>query len=156
MRLTTKARYAVTAMLDLALNAGDGPVTLSGVSARQGISLSYLEQLFARLRKSGLVSSSRGPGGGYSLAKPAHNISVVDVITSVDERVDSTGCNGQRNCRDDNQPCLTHDLWQDLSDQIYSFLSEISLGELVERRDTLGLDATTPDNSAKLTISLEV
>ena len=155
MRLTTKARYAVTAMLDLALNAGDGPITLSGVSARQGISLSYLEQLFARLRKSGLVSSSRGPGGGYSLAKPADAISVVDVITSVDERVDSTGCNGQRNCRGENQACLTHDLWQDLSDQIYSFLNDISLGELVNRRESRETDEPAKDSASELTASIE-
>jgi len=134
MRLTTKGRYAVTAMLDLAINAKEGPATLAGISERQGISLSYLEQLFSRLRRSKLVTSARGPGGGYSLAKPAHAISVVNVITSVDEDVDSTGCGGQRNCRGKEGACLTHELWQDLSNQIHGFLSNISLGELVEQR----------------------
>ncbi|MCG2633375.1 MAG: Rrf2 family transcriptional regulator [Gammaproteobacteria bacterium] len=156
MRLTTKARYAVTAMLDLALHAGEGPVTLAGISSRQGISLSYLEQLFSRLRKSELVKSSRGPGGGYTLAKPADKISVVDVVTSVDERVDSTGCNGQRNCRGENQACLTHDLWQDLSDQIYSFLSDISLGELVEKRAAGNSQSIANRNRAALAAAFEI
>jgi len=133
MRLTTKGRYAVTAMLDLALHSTEGPVPLADVSQRQGISLSYLEQLFARLRKQGLVDSARGPGGGYRLSRAAEEIAVADVITAIDEKVDATRCGGLANCQDDQQ-CLTHELWSDLSQQIYEFLSGISLGHLVERR----------------------
>ena len=132
MRLTTKGRYAVTAMLDLALHSTEGPVPLADISQRQGISLSYLEQLFARLRKQGLVDSARGPGGGYRLSREPGAIAVADVITAIDEKVDATRCGGLANCQDDQQ-CLTHDLWQDLSQQIYEFLSGISLGNLVER-----------------------
>lgn len=133
MRLTTKGRYAVTAMLDLALHAGDHPITLAEISARQGISLAYLEQLFSRLRKRGLVSSARGPGGGYRLERAAEEVSVADVISAVDETVDATRCGGLRNCQSE-QRCLTHDLWEELSEEIRRFLSGISLGELVKRR----------------------
>lgn len=132
MRLTTKGRYAVTAMLDLALHQGQGPIALADIARRQNISLSYLEQLFARLRKRELVSSVRGPGGGYNLARPAASIYVAQVISAVDENVDTTRCGGAYNCQDDG-PCLTHDLWNDLSDRIYGYLSEISLQDLVER-----------------------
>jgi Rrf2 family iron-sulfur cluster assembly transcriptional regulator len=132
MRLTSKGRYAVTAMLDLALHVDNGPVTLAGISERQGISLSYLEQLFTRLRKHGLVSSTRGPGGGYSLSRPAQDIAVAEVVTAVDENVDATRCGGSGDCQDGKR-CLTHDLWAELSDQIYSFLSEITLDQLVEQ-----------------------
>jgi Rrf2 family iron-sulfur cluster assembly transcriptional regulator len=132
MRLTSKGRYAVTAMLDLALHVQDGPVTLAGISERQGISLSYLEQLFTRLRKHGLVASTRGPGGGYSLNRSAHEIAVSEVVTAVDESVDATRCGGRGDCQDGKR-CLTHELWAELSDQIYSFLSDISLGDLVEQ-----------------------
>ena len=132
MKLTSKGRYAVTAMLDLALHVETGPVTLAGISERQGISLSYLEQLFTRLRKSGLVASTRGPGGGYSLARPAHEIAVAEVVTAVDESVDATRCGGLGDCQDGKR-CLTHDLWTELSDQIYGFLSDISLGQLVDQ-----------------------
>lgn len=132
MRLTTKGRYAVTAMLDLALNSTQGPITLADISKRQGISLSYLEQLFSRLRKKGLVDSARGPGGGYRLSRDAHQIAVADVITAVDENVDATRCQGKQNCQGSNE-CLTHELWVDLSEQIHDFLSKISLGELVDR-----------------------
>ena len=132
MRLTTKGRYAVTAMLDLALHHQDGPITLADISRRQGISLSYLEQLFSRLRRRGLVDSVRGPGGGYRLSRTAEQISVVSVITAVDEEVDATRCGGLGNCQD-QQPCLTHELWCDLSRQIHDFLSGINLAELVER-----------------------
>lgn len=134
MRLTTKGRYAVTAMLDLALHYQDGPITLADISKRQGISLSYLEQLFSRLRKNGLVDSARGPGGGYRLSRNASEICVADVITAVDEKIDARRCEGKGNCQD-NVPCLTHDLWCDLSDQIYSFLKGIDLGTLVERKN---------------------
>jgi len=132
MRLTTKGRYAVTAMLDLALHSDSAPITLSDISQRQGISLSYLEQLFSRLRKQGLVNSTRGPGGGYRLGRDAADINVADVITAVDESVDATRCGGMQNCQGD-QRCLTHELWCELSDQIYHFLQGISRGELVQR-----------------------
>ncbi len=132
MKLTSKGRYAVTAMLDLALHANDGPVTLAGISERQGISLSYLEQLFTRLRKKGLVASTRGPGGGYSLSRAAEQIAIADVVSAVDESVDATRCGGMANCQDGKR-CLTHDLWTELSEQIHLFLSEITLGQLVSR-----------------------
>ncbi|MBI3771718.1 MAG: Fe-S cluster assembly transcription factor [Gammaproteobacteria bacterium] len=133
MRLTTKGRYAVTAMLDLALHAIDSPVPLAEISQRQGISLSYLEQLFSRLRRQGLVDSARGPGGGYRLARPASLISVVDVINAIDENVNVTRCGGKGDCQD-GQPCLTHELWCDLSTQIHEFLAGIDLGQLIDRR----------------------
>ncbi len=133
MRLTTKGRYAVTAMLDLAIHYQDGPITLADISQRQGISLSYLEQLFSRLRKKGLVVSTRGPGGGYRLSRDAKEIAVAEVITAIDEKVDATRCGGLSNCQDD-RPCLTHELWADLSEQIYDFLNGINLADLVERR----------------------
>ena len=134
MRLTTKGRYAVTAMLDLAIHYGQGPITLSDISQRQGISLSYLEQLFSRLRKQGLVDSARGPGGGYRLSREAADISIVEVINAVDEKVDVTKCAGEGNCQD-NDRCLTHELWMDLSTQIHDFLGGITLGNLVNRRE---------------------
>lgn len=133
MRLTTKGRYAVTAMLDLAMHHGQGPITLSDIAQRQGISLSYLEQLFSRLRKQELVSSVRGPGGGYTLGRQAGEIFVAQVIAAVDENVDTTRCGGAHNCQD-NQQCLTHDLWQDLSNRIYEYLNQISLDDLMRRR----------------------
>ncbi len=130
MRLTTKGRYAVTAMLDLAFHADDGPITLAEIARRQGISLSYLQQLFSRLRKQTLVNSVRGPGGGYILARGVEEIHVAEVISAVDERVDTTRCAGAHNCQD-NEQCLTHDLWHDLSDQIYDYLNQISLHDLM-------------------------
>lgn len=133
MKLTTKGRYAVTAMLDLAIHDAAGPVALADIAQRQGISLSYLEQLFARLRKRGLVRSVRGPGGGYQLGLDAGRIAVSDVIWAVDEMVDATRCAGRENCQGEER-CLTHDLWHDLSQQIRDFLSGIDLAELVERR----------------------
>lgn len=132
MRLSTKGRYAVTAMLDLALHAGQGPVTLSDISANQGISLSYLEQLFAALRAKQLVRGVRGPGGGYYLAREPDEISIADIIAAVDEWVAFTRCGGRQNCRD-GQRCLTHSLWDQLSEEIFRFLGGISLGDLVER-----------------------
>lgn len=134
MRLTTRGRYAVTAMLDLALHDQSGPVSLSEIAERQGISLSYLEQLFSRLRKRGLVDGTRGPGGGYRLRKSVQSISVADVIDAVDETVDATKCGGQQNCQGE-QRCLTHDLWADLSTQIRDFLDNVSLNELVAQRN---------------------
>lgn len=134
MRLTTKGRYAVTAMLDLALHYKDGPITLADISKRQGISLSYLEQLFSRLRKNGLVDSARGPGGGYKLSRDAAEICVADVITAVDEKVDAMRCGGKGDCQEGGS-CLTHELWCELSKQIYDFLKGITLGDLVERKN---------------------
>ncbi|MBT3198019.1 MAG: Rrf2 family transcriptional regulator [Gammaproteobacteria bacterium] len=134
MRLTTKGRYAVTAMLDLAINGEQGPITLSEISGRQEISLSYLEQLFSKLRKKGLVKSSRGPGGGYQLALDAHQISISQIILAVDEAIDVRRCQGEGNCQGDRS-CLTHDLWSDLSEQIQGFLGSISLGKLTSERD---------------------
>lgn len=134
MRLSTKGRYAVTAMLDLALHGEQDPVTLADISANQGISLSYLEQLFAALRSKGLVKGVRGPGGGYYLGRPANEISVANIICAVDEWVEFTRCSGKEDCNA-GQRCLTHNLWNDLSKQIYEFLSDITLRELVERRD---------------------
>ncbi len=133
MRLTTKGRYAVTAMLDLALHGESGPVSLAEISGRQGISLSYLEQLFAKLRRNGLVRSVRGPGGGYQLSRPGSDLFVAEIIDAVNETVDATNCGGDANCLD-GDVCLTHYLWSDLSDQIHNFLSSISLASLVEQR----------------------
>ncbi len=132
MRLSTKGRYAVTAMLDLALHSGSGPVTLADISVNQGISLSYLEQLFAALRNKQLVRGVRGPGGGYYLGRPSAEISIADIICAVDEWVEFTRCGGRENCRD-GQRCLTHHLWDQLSDEIFRFLSGITLEDLVER-----------------------
>jgi Rrf2 family iron-sulfur cluster assembly transcriptional regulator len=136
MKLTTKGRYAVTAMLDLALHCNNGPVKLAEISERQGISLSYLEQLFTRLRKKGLVKSTRGPGGGYSLSRQSDEIPVSQVILAVDENVDTTRCGGMANCHND-QRCLTHELWTELSNQIRNFLDEITLGELMRNAGVL-------------------
>ncbi|MDR2877633.1 MAG: Fe-S cluster assembly transcriptional regulator IscR [Chromatiales bacterium] len=133
MKLTTKGRYAVTAMLDLALHAQSSPVPLADISQRQGISLSYLEQLFAKLRKKGLVDSARGPGGGYRLSRAAGDIPVAEVISAINEHVDARRCGGLANCQNE-QTCLTHELWEDLSGQIRDFLANISLGDLVQRR----------------------
>jgi Rrf2 family iron-sulfur cluster assembly transcriptional regulator len=140
MRLTTKGRYAVTAMLDLALHAEDGPVSLAHISGRQDISLSYLEQLFAKLRRNDLVSSVRGPGGGYRLSRGGHEIFVAQIIDAVNETVDATGCGRTSNCQQ-GEVCLTHHLWCDLSDQIHGFLSQISLSSLVERREVQHVSA---------------
>ncbi|MDX7989103.1 Fe-S cluster assembly transcriptional regulator IscR [Xenorhabdus sp. 12] len=136
MRLTSKGRYAVTAMLDVALHSQEGPVPLADISERQGISLSYLEQLFSRLRKNGLVSSVRGPGGGYLLGRESSKIFVAEVISAVDESVDATRCQGKEGCQGGDR-CLTHALWRDLSDRITSFLSSISLEELVNNQEVL-------------------
>ncbi len=133
MRLTTKGRYAVTAMLDLAYHSGKKPVTLTDIAKRQDISLSYLEQLFAKLRRAGIVTGMRGPGGGYQLSRPAHEINIADIIAAVDESVDSTRCGGKGNCQN-NQPCLTHELWVGLSEQIRAYLAGISLADLLSRQ----------------------
>ena len=130
MRLTTKGRFAVTAMIDLGLRHQRGPVTLAGISERQKISLSYLEQLFGRLRRQGIVDSVRGPGGGYCLARPMEEITVAAIIRAVDEPIDATQCGGLGNCHDD-EPCMTHELWTGLTDHIYSYLESVNLGQLV-------------------------
>ena len=134
MRLTTRGRYAVTAMLDLALHSQSRPVSLAEISERQTISLSYLEQLFSRLRKAGLVDSVRGPGGGYLLVGQADLVCVADIIKAVNESIDSTNCGGKGDCQG-GSICLTHNLWVDLSRQINDFLSGISLADLVAKRD---------------------
>lgn len=134
MRLTTKGRYAVTAMLDLALHANHGPVSLADISKRQEISLSYLEQLFAKLRQNDLVASVRGPGGGYKLSREADTVFVAQIIDAVNESVDTTNCGGKGDCQK-GEVCLTHYLWCDLSDQIHMFLSGISLASLVNRSE---------------------
>lgn len=134
MRLTTKGRYAVTAMLDLALHKQQGPVSLAEISQRQAISLSYLEQLFAKLRKNSLVISVRGPGGGYGLQRDSGAIFIAEIIDAVNESVDSTKCSGAGDCQD-GEICLTHYLWEDLSAQIHDFLESISLADLVARSE---------------------
>ncbi|WP_297571752.1 Fe-S cluster assembly transcriptional regulator IscR [uncultured Deefgea sp.] len=134
MRLTTKGRFAVTAMLDLALRQAGGPVTLAGISERQHISLSYLEQLFGKLRRRELVESVRGPGGGYCLARPAAKINIAEIIQAVDEPIDATQCGGKENCRDEGR-CMTHDLWSDLSSTIFDYLSGITLGDLIDKQN---------------------
>jgi Rrf2 family iron-sulfur cluster assembly transcriptional regulator len=130
MRLTTKGRFAVTAMVDLALRQNRGPVTLAAISERQHISLSYLEQLFGKLRRAALVSSVRGPGGGYNLAQPPASISVADIVSAVDEPMDATQCGGKENCHDDKR-CMTHDLWATLNEKMQEYLSSVTLADLV-------------------------
>ena len=131
MRFTTKGRFAVTAMIDLALHHGSGPVTLAEISGRRKISLSYLEQLFGKLRRHHLVESVRGPGGGYHLARDMGEVSVADIILAVDEPIDATQCGGKENC-DDDKKCLTHDLWAALNERIFDYLGSVSLLQLVE------------------------
>jgi len=133
MRLTTKGRFAVTAMMDLALRGDDGPVALAGVSERQRISLSYLEQLFGKLRRFKLVDSVRGPGGGYCIARPLAMVTVADIIRAVDEPLDATQCGGRENCHDEHR-CMTHDLWSTLNSKMYDYLASVSLADLVARQ----------------------
>lgn len=133
MRLTTKGRFAVTAMVDLAMSGGERPVTLGDISERQRISLSYLEQLFGKLRRRELVSSVRGPGGGYRLTRPTQDLSVGEIILAVDEPIDATQCGGRENCHDD-QKCITHDLWTDLNRHIFDYLESVTLHDLVEKQ----------------------
>jgi Rrf2 family transcriptional regulator, iron-sulfur cluster assembly transcription factor len=136
MRLTTKGRFAVTALLDLALQYDNSPVTLSDISQRQKISLSYLEQLFAKLRQSELVDSVRGPGGGYCLAKALEEVSVADIILAVDEPIDTTQCGGKENCHNDNK-CMTHDLWAELNQLIFDYLGGVTLRNLVDNQNLI-------------------
>ncbi len=156
MRLTTKGRYAVTAMLDLAYHSEKKPVTLTDIAKRQDISLSYLEQLFARLRRYGMVEGVRGPGGGYQLSRKAEQISIAQIISAVDETIDSTRCGGKANCQKE-QPCLTHDLWMGLSDQIRQYLDSISLHDVLTRKNVRRV-AERQDRDVKaamITIHLE-
>lgn len=133
MRLTTKGRFAVTAMLDLALHDGKGPVTLAGISKRQNISLSYLEQLFGKLRRRTLVDSVRGPGGGYTLSRPVAQVSVAEIIRAVDEPLDATQCGGRENCQEE-QRCMTHELWSTLNEKMFEYLNSVKLSDLVVKQ----------------------
>jgi Rrf2 family iron-sulfur cluster assembly transcriptional regulator len=144
MRLTAKGRYAVTAMLDLAVHHGEGPISLADISERQGISLSYLEQLFSKLRRNDLVSSVRGPGGGYHLSRGADHIYVAQIIDSVDEGLDATKCGGRADCQG-GEMCLTHELWSDLSDQIHQFLGSIDLASVIAKRGVQQIAARQDD-----------
>ncbi|WP_374335168.1 Fe-S cluster assembly transcriptional regulator IscR [Methyloversatilis sp.] len=149
MRLTTKGRFAVTAMLDLALRQENGPVTLSGVAERQRISLSYLEQLFGKLRRQELVASVRGPGGGYCLARDARTISVAQIIIAVDEPLDATQCGGKENCHDEHR-CMTHDLWSSLSRHMHDYLDSINLHDLmVQQRARSGHKVVLHDQTVR-------
>jgi len=134
MRLTTKGRFAVTAMVDLAMRQTRGPVTLAAISERQHISLSYLEQLFGKLRRASLVSSVRGPGGGYNLAQPAQAVTVAQIVTAVDEPLDATQCGGKENCHDERR-CMTHDLWATLNEKMYEYLTSVTLADLVAHQN---------------------
>ena len=140
MRLTTKGRFAVTAMIDLALRQNSGPVTLAAISQRQQISLSYLEQLFGKLRRNELVESTRGPGGGYTLARKAADITVTDIITSVDEPIDATQCGGKENCLGEQGRCMTHDLWATLNQRMVEFLDSVTLQKLVDDQHANGIE----------------
>ncbi len=140
MRLTTKGRFAVTAMIDLAMRGGNAPVTLAAISERQKISLSYLEQLFGKLRRNRIVESVRGPGGGYFLARPGNQISIAEIVVAVDEPLDATKCGGKGDCMGENHPCLTHDLWMGLNKKIYSYLEDISLQQLVDSNNNRNTD----------------
>ena len=132
MRLTTKGRFAVTAMVDLAMRGERGPVTLLGISERQKISLSYLEQLFGKLRRNNIVESVRGPGGGYYLARPANKITIAEIVIAVDEPLDATKCGGMGNCKGETKPCLTHELWMGLNEKILGYLQSVTLQQQVE------------------------
>jgi len=140
MRLTAKGRYAVTAMLDLAVHLADGPIKLADISRRQGISLSYLEQLFGKLRRRNLVNSVRGPGGGYTLQREPREIFIAEIIDSVDENVDAMKCSGRADCQH-GETCLSHQLWSDLSDEIYQFLAGINLANIIEKREVIKIAA---------------
>ncbi|MBZ0126300.1 MAG: Fe-S cluster assembly transcriptional regulator IscR [Rhodocyclales bacterium] len=141
MRLTTKGRFAVTAMIDLAQRQSNGPVTLAGISERQKISLSYLEQLFGKLRRHHIVASVRGPGGGYRLARGMNEVSVADIIAAVDEPLDATNCGGRENCQDE-QRCMTHDLWTNLNKRMHEYLASVSLFDLVNQPKAKAIAST--------------
>ena len=140
MRLTTKGRFAVTAMIDLALRVGMGPVTLAAISQRQRISLSYLEQLFGKLRRNKLVESTRGPGGGYTLAKKVADITIADIVLAVDEQLDATNCGGKEDCMGGyGGPCMTHELWSALNERMLEFLRSVTLQKLVDEQLAKGV-----------------
>ncbi len=149
MRLTTKGRFAVTAMIDLALRGSEGPVTLAGISDRQKISLSYLEQLFGKLRRHHLVDSVRGPGGGYCLARGLDEISVADIIRAVDEPLDATQCGGKENCHDEHR-CMTHDLWATLNFKMYEYLASVTLHDLVTKNAHKAVHFMSPVGDQRL------
>lgn len=151
MKLSAKGRYAVMAMCDLASQSDNGkPVALADIADRQEISLSYLEQLFAKLRRGGLVNSVRGPGGGYLLAREAEETRVADIILAVDEPIRATRCSPAQpfGCRSNKARCLTHDLWEELGNQIYLYLSSVSVADVIERRIPAGRRERTPDNGS--------
>lgn len=151
MRLTTKGRFAVTAMIDLAMRQHMGPVTLAAISQRQQISLSYLEQLFGKLRRHELVESTRGPGGGYSLGRKPENITVADIIVAVDEPIDATQCGGKENCLGEGNRCMTHELWTALNSRMIEFLDSVNLKKLVDEQIAKGV--TVEDAPVKRAIS---
>lgn len=148
MRLTTKGRFAVTAMVDLTQRGGKGPVTLAAISERQKISLSYLEQLFAKLRKNDVVASVRGPGGGYCLSRPASKITIAEIVVAVDEPLDATNCGRLGNCND-GQPCSTHDLWSGLSDKIHEYLQQVNLQQLADGQVKAATSGVAPITMSK-------
>jgi Rrf2 family transcriptional regulator, iron-sulfur cluster assembly transcription factor len=156
MRLTTKGRFAVTAMIDLALRQTSGPVTLAAISQRQQISLSYLEQLFGKLRRHELVESTRGPGGGYSLGRKAADITVADIIVSVDEPIDATHCGGKENCLGESGRCMTHDLWTSLNQRMVDFLDSVSLQKLVDDQLAKGIQIESKPSMRKAISAMPV
>ena len=156
MRLTTKGRFAVTAMIDLALRQTNGPVALAAISQRQQISLSYLEQLFGKLRRHELVESTRGPGGGYSLGRKAADITVADIIVSVDEPIDATHCGGKENCLGESGRCMTHDLWTSLNQRMVDFLDSVSLQKLVDDQLAKGIQIESKPSMRKAISAMPV
>lgn len=142
MRLTTKGRFAVTAMIDLAMNARTGAVKLSAISERQNISLSYLEQLFSKLRRAELVESLRGPGGGYILAAPAAQINIAQIIAAAEDKLDATQCGSKADCRNGG-PCLSHNLWENLNKTIHDYLSSVTLQSIIEEQASDGSKIVT-------------
>ncbi len=156
MRLTTKGRFAVTAMIDLALRQGSGPVALAAISQRQQISLSYLEQLFGKLRRHDLVESTRGPGGGYSLARQPGDISVAEIILSVDEPLDATQCGGKENCMGEAGRCMTHDLWSSFNQHMVDFLGSITLKKLADDQLAKGVQITDNPSARRAILAAPV
>ena len=156
MRLTTKGRFAVTAMIDLGLRQNSGPVTLAAISQRQQISLSYLEQLFGKLRRHELVESTRGPGGGYTLGRKAADITVADIIVSVDEPIDATQCSGKENCLGEGARCMTHELWASLNSRMVEFLDSVSLQKLVDDQLAKGIEIENKPSMRKAISAMPV
>ena len=154
MRLTTKGRFAVTAMVDLAMRGGKAPVTLAAISERQKISLSYLEQLFGKLRRNKIVESMRGPGGGYYLARPGNSISIAEIVIAVDEPLDATKCGGKGNCNGEDHPCITHNLWMGLNESILDYLQAVTLQQLVDESHN-NRESKVPSISLKRSIKPE-